>query len=113
MTNWHQKAQKKLSTQDRVFDAVTAFAGSPTFIYIHAVWFGLWIWFKVENFPYGLLTMLVSLEAIFLSTMVMISQNRQADRDKVQAEHQYETQEKLLEENTKLTKIIHDHVTKK
>ena len=55
------------------------------FVYIHILWFGCWIGLGVEHYPYGLLTMIVSLEAIFLSTFVMISQNRadakrQADR---------------------------------
>src|SRR5690242_8369184 len=57
--------------QNRVADAITAFAGSMTFVYIHILWFGCWIGFGVESYPYGLLTMIVSLEAIFLSTFVM------------------------------------------
>ena len=61
--------------QNRIADRITAFAGSMTFVYIHIAWFGCWIGFGVE-YPYGLLTMIVSLEAIFLSTFVMISQNR-------------------------------------
>ena len=52
------------------------FAGSMRFVYLHIVWFGLWIGLAVEGYPFGLLTMIVSLEAIFLSTFVMISQNR-------------------------------------
>src|SRR5512133_4179368 len=51
-------------------------AGSMMFVYLHILWFGSWIGFGVESYPYGLLTMIVSLEAIFLSTFVMISQNR-------------------------------------
>ena len=62
--------------QNRVADRITAFAGSMTFVYIHIAWFGCWIGFAVEDYPFGLLTMIVSLEAIFLSTFVMISQNR-------------------------------------
>jgi uncharacterized membrane protein len=64
------------SAQNRVADKITVFAGSMTFVYIHIIWFGCWIGFGVEHYPYGLLTMIVSLEAIFLSTFVMISQNR-------------------------------------
>ncbi|MEA2552874.1 MAG: hypothetical protein QOJ65_1050 [Fimbriimonadaceae bacterium] len=76
-------------TQDRVADAITNFAGSMVFLYVHVVWFGVWIavnlgWIgharQFDPFPFGLLTMIVSLEAIFLSTLVMISQNRQADQ---------------------------------
>ncbi len=88
------------SSQDRVADAVTAFAGSLRFVYIHALWFGLWIvantgvWgpaLVFDRYPYGLLTMLVSLEAIFLSTFVMVSQNRQAARNDLRSELDFET----------------------
>src|SRR5262249_17482530 len=64
------------SVQNRIADQITAFAGSMWFVYIHIIWFSCWIGFGVEKYPYGLLTMIVSLEAIFLSTFVMISQNR-------------------------------------
>jgi uncharacterized membrane protein len=56
------------NVQNRIADQITAFAGSMWFVYIHIVWFGCWIGFGVESYPYGLLTMIVSLEAIFLST---------------------------------------------
>src|SRR5215470_3724445 len=70
------------SFENRVADRITAFSGSMRFVYLHALWFGLWIGLGVESYPYGLLTMIVSLEAIFLSTFVMISQNR-ADEKRV------------------------------
>jgi uncharacterized membrane protein len=70
--------------QNRIADTITRFAGSMPFVYIHIVWFTLWIALHVETFPFGLLTMLVSLEAIFLSTFVMISQNR-ADEKRARA----------------------------
>ncbi|WP_326724972.1 DUF1003 domain-containing protein [Streptomyces sp. NBC_00243] len=87
-------------TQDRIADAITAFAGTMQFVYIHAAWFAVWIvvneglfgesaiW---DPFPFGLLTMIVSLEAIFLSTFVMVSQNRQALRENVRADLDFET----------------------
>src|SRR6266567_2917468 len=87
-------------TQDRVADAITTFAGSLNFVYIHSVWFGVWILLNVgllgaalefDKFPFGLLTMIVSLEAIFLSTFVMVSQNRQAARADVRSELDFET----------------------
>ena len=65
------------SLQNRIADAITRFAGSMTFVYVHIAWFSLWIGLRIEKFPYGLLTMMVSLEAIFLSTFLLISQNRQ------------------------------------
>jgi len=87
-------------TQDRVADAITNFAGSLRFVYLHSVWFGIWIVLNVgilsagaafDKFPFGLLTMIVSLEAIFLSTFVMVSQNRQSARDGVRAQLDFET----------------------
>ncbi len=72
----HQEERAR-SLQNRIADAVTAFAGSMWFVYLHVVWFAIWIGLGVEQYPYGLLTMVVSLEAIFLSTFVLISQNRQ------------------------------------
>jgi uncharacterized membrane protein len=68
--------QRAKSFENRVADRITDFAGSMQFVYIHIIWFSCWIGLGVEKYPYGLLTMIVSLEAIFLSTFVMISQNR-------------------------------------
>ncbi len=85
-----QTAQKR-TLQERLADVITAFSGRMRFVYIHIVWFGAWIlsntgWLglpRFDPFPYGLLTMIVSLEAIFLSTFVLISQNRlSADADR-------------------------------
>ncbi len=85
--------------QDHLADRITAFAGSLKFVYLHAVWFGVWIIVNVgvfgqtdefDKFPFGLLTMIVSLEAIFLSTFVMVSQNRQAQRSDVRSELDFE-----------------------
>jgi uncharacterized membrane protein len=72
------------SFQERLADGITTFSGRMSFVYLHAAWFGAWLllnagWFGLkpfDPFPYGLLTMIVSLEAIFLSTFVLISQNR-------------------------------------
>ena len=86
-------------TEDRVADSVTTFAGSLNFVYIHTVWFGLWIAVNAgvfgaalvfDEFPYGLLTMVVSLEAIFLATIVMVSQNRQAARSDIRSDLDFE-----------------------
>jgi len=86
--------------QDRAADQVTAFAGSLNFVYIHSVWFGIWIVvnigllgtaLKFDKFPFGLLTMIVSLEAIFLATFVMVSQNRQSARADIRSELDFET----------------------
>ncbi|MEA3056160.1 MAG: hypothetical protein QOD30_1592 [Actinomycetota bacterium] len=88
------------NAQDLIADKVTTFAGSLTFVYIHAAWFGLWIAVNIglaglnhefDKFPFGLLTMIVSLEAIFLSTFVMVTQNRQAARSDVRSQLDFET----------------------
>ena len=67
---------------DHATDHITAFSGSWLFLSLHVLWFTLWISLHIEPFPFGLLTMIVSLEAIFLSTLVMMSQNRQSDKDR-------------------------------
>jgi Protein of unknown function (DUF1003) len=83
--------ERAQDVQNRVSDKITAFAGSMTFVYIHVLWFGLWIGLGVEKYPFGLLTMIVSLEAIFLSTFVMISQNRADAKRQVIADQQWTT----------------------
>jgi uncharacterized membrane protein len=83
--------QRAESVQNRIADQITAFAGSMWFVYIHIIWFASWIGFGVEKYPYGLLTMIVSLEAIFLSTFVMISQNRADAKRQVIADQQWQT----------------------
>jgi len=89
-----------LKAQDRTADRVTAFAGSLNFVYLHGVWFAVWIAINIglfgaaltfDDYPFGLLTMIVSLEAIFLSTFVMVSQNRQAARSDIRAQLDFET----------------------
>jgi uncharacterized membrane protein len=93
-------------TQLRVADAITAFAGSMPFVYIHAFVFAVWMLF-VESDPWPKLTLIVSLEAIFLSTFVMIGQNRQATFQQAKADHDFVEQELELKTNTELTRAIH------
>ena len=96
--------------QLRVADAITTFAGSMPFIYIHTLVFAVWCstgLFGKDVFPFQFLTMAVSLEAIFLSTFVMIGQNRQAKVAEVKANHDFNEQEQELHTNTELTKAIH------
>jgi len=92
--------QAVVEAQDRIADRVTAFAGSLKFVYIHSAWFAAWIALNVgalgaaavfDAFPFGLLTMIVSLEAIFLSTFVMVSQNRQSARADIRSQLDFET----------------------
>ena len=93
--------------QLRVADVITSFAGSMKFVYIHAVLFVVWMVF-IESNPWPKLTLVVSLEAIFLSTFVMIGQNRQAAFQQAKADHDFVEQEQELKTNTELTKAIHD-----
>ena len=88
--------------QNRVADKITAFSGSMLFVYIHIVWFACWIGFGVEDYPFGLLTMIVSLEAIFLSTFVMISQNRADAKRQVIADEQWKTVQEEDHQNKEL-----------
>jgi Protein of unknown function (DUF1003) len=83
--------QRAAYTQNRVADAITTFAGSMAFVYLHVLWFGCWIALGVERYPFDLLTMIVSLEAIFLSTFIMISQNRADARRQTIADQQWKT----------------------
>src|SRR3954454_9203094 len=94
--------QRAADAQNRIADAITRFAGSMTFVYLHVIWFGCWIGFGVEEYPYGLLTMIVSLEAIFLSTFVMISQNRADATRQVAANQQWQMVQEEDHQNRRL-----------
>jgi uncharacterized membrane protein len=94
--------ERAADVQNRIADAVTRFAGSMTFVYLHVIWFGLWIGLSVEPYPFGLLTMIVSLEAIFLSTFVMISQNRADATRQVAANQQWQMVQEEDEQNRQL-----------
>ena len=100
----HQE-KRHASVQNRVADRITDFAGSMVFVYAHIIWFVLWISFRVEKFPFGLLTMIVSLEAIFLSTFVMISQNRADAKRQVLADAQWKTVQVEEDQNEQLIKL--------
>ena len=93
------------SIQNRIADRITKFSGSMWFVYLHALWFGLWIGLGVEKYPYGLLTMIVSLEAIFLSTFVMISQNRADAKHEVVADQQWTMVKEEDHQNEELLKL--------
>ena len=94
--------ERARNLQDRIADAITRFAGSMQFVYIHIIWFAVWIIFRVENYPFGLLTMIVSLEAIFLSTFVMISQNRADAKRQIIADQQWNTVQEEDQQNRQL-----------
>ena len=104
--------QRAQNVQSRIADAITAFAGSMAFVYVHIIWFALWVGIPLEKYPFGLLTMIVSLEAIFLSTFVMISQNRADARRQVFADQQYQMiqeekaqNELMIEQNKRIEAV--------
>lgn len=102
--------QRAASIQNRIADAITWFAGSMWFVYLHIAVFAYWILsrghpFVEDPFPFGLLTMVVSLEAIFLSTFVMISQNRADSRRQILADHQWQLVQDEERQNEELLAI--------
>ena len=92
--------------QLRLADRITSFAGSMNFVWLHAAVFIAWMLF-LEPSPWPTLTLVLSLEAIFLSTFVMIGQNRQTAFQQAKADHDFQTQELELRTNTELTRQIH------
>jgi uncharacterized membrane protein len=110
--------ERRAKFENRLADTITRFAGSMDFVYLSIVWYGLWIAIPLEEYPFGLLTMIVSLEAIFLSTFILISQNRADEKRQVVADHQWETVEareaqieqlmSIATEMLQLTRAIHE-----
>jgi uncharacterized membrane protein len=97
--NMNIEFDKFASLEVKLANKITTWAGSMVFVYIHILWFGLWVWansghfgpqYVFDPFPYGLLTMIVSLEAIFLATFIMISQNISSQKSELRAEHEYQ-----------------------
>src|SRR5258707_3300119 len=97
--------ERATNEQNKIADNITRFSGSMTFVYIHIIWFASWIAFGVEKYPFGLLTMIVSLEAIFLSTFVMISQNRADAKRQVISNEQWTTVKEEDQQNRQLLDI--------
>jgi CRP/FNR family cyclic AMP-dependent transcriptional regulator len=118
--NVNEEVEENLTVVQRVADWLAWFSGSIAFLVLHAVWFGAWILLNVglirvpglsgfDPFPFGLLTMIVSLEAIFLATFVLISQNRQVEKDKVRGDIEYDVNIKAEMEVGELHQKI-DHI---
>ena len=93
------------SVQNRIADVITRFAGSMLFVAVHVVWFAAWIGLRIERYPFGLLTMVVSLEAIFLSTFVMISQNRADEKRQALADQEWRIVQTEEQQNEQLLTI--------
>jgi uncharacterized membrane protein len=106
----NQRLKRAEDLQLKIADAITSFAGSMPFVYVHIVLFAGWMLFA-EKSPWPTLTLVVSLEAIFLSTFVMIGQNRAAAFQQAKANHDFLEQELELKTNTQLTRQIHQLTT--
>jgi uncharacterized membrane protein len=100
------RAHRSADVQLKIADAITRFAGSMVFVYLHVAVFAAWMVFA-ESSPWPTLTLVVSLEAIFLSTFVMIGQNRAAAFQQAKADHDFVEQEAELKTNTQLTREIY------
>ena len=103
------ESKRAQDVQVLIADMITRFAGSMAFVYIHVAAFAIWM-LLLERSPWPTLTLVVSLEAIFLSTFVMIGQNRQAAFQQAKADHDFVEQELELKTNTQLTREIEAHV---
>ena len=115
--NVNEEMEEKLSVLQRISDWIVWFSGSMEFLLVHTIWFVAWIFINVflirfaqfDPYPFGLLTMIVSLEAIFLSVFVLISQNRQAAKDKIRADIEYDVNIKAELEIAHLHEKV-DHI---
>jgi uncharacterized membrane protein len=95
--NANEEMETKVTPLERLTDTIAAFSGSLLFLAVHGAWFLIWILVNTlpglpafDPFPFGLLTMCVSLEAIFLSVIVLLSQNRQSAKDRIRADVEYD-----------------------
>ena len=137
--NVNVEIEERITAFQRVADWIAWFSGSMWFLMLNTIWFVSWIVINTldigiiqfDPFPFGLLTMIVSLEAIFLSIFVLISQNRQAEKDRVRSDIEYEVnvkaelevanlhektdrfQEKTLEQLARIDKILTDLQSKR
>src|SRR3954465_2406600 len=102
-----QFAKRQADIQLPAAAKIPGLPGSMQFVYLHALVFAAWMLF-IEKSPWPTLTLIVSLEAIFLSTFVMIGQNRQAAFQQEKADNDYSNVDRLLEQNTELTRRVHD-----
>ena len=97
--------ERTQNVENRIADAITRFAGSMLYVYIHIIRFASWIIFGVEEYPFGLLTMIVSLEAIFLSTFILISQNRADEKRQVVDDQQWQMVQDEEQQNQELLRL--------
>lgn len=114
--------ERRMTLTDRLTDKITAFCGNMIFVYVHLIWFALWLIYNsvaekpFDPFPFGILTMIVSLEAILLATLILIFQNRQVEISELRSESDYRVDlktEKKISEVLALLREIHFSLAKK
>lgn len=116
LRNVKQMIENKKTRTDRISDKITQFCGNIHFIYLHIIWFGAWLLYNFlakdpfDSYPFGMLTLIVSLEAIILATFILISQNRQGEITNLRSEADYQIDlraEKKVAEILAILKEIH------
>ena len=100
-------AERAAEFELRLADRITSVAGSMKFVYLHLLVFGFWM-LVVESRPWPTLTLAVSLEAIFLTSFVLIGQNRQAAFQQAKADHDFVEGLQELKLNTELTREVQE-----
>lgn len=113
-------SQRQRSTSDRVADAISAFCGSMAFLWVHVLWFTVWLVWNTglvgtkpfDPFPFNFLTLIVSLEAIFLSTFILISENRQSRVDERRSHLDLQINLLAEQENTKMLQLLREIAVK-
>jgi len=120
--NVAEEVKHRSTIMDKMTDWIGVFTGNLWFVYVHIAWFGVWIWYNLTSpnafdpFPFGFLTLIVSLEAILLATFILMAQNRQVEVSDVRGELDYNVNvksEKMLEEVSKTLNELHRHFFKK
>ena len=115
VTRLEQAAREQRTPADRIAEHIAHFCGSMKFVWVHVIWFGGWILFNsipglphVDPFPFTFLTLIVSLEAIFLTLFVLISQNRMSREADHRAELDLQVNVLAEQEATMVLRILHD-----
>ncbi len=117
VANANQIIEAKTTRWEHIADTIAAVSASQQFVLIHIIWFSTWIITNLilgnkgwDPFPFGLLTLIVSLEAIFLSIFVLVSANRSGDKDRIRADADYQVnlkaQYEIMQLHAKLDKLL-------
>ena len=114
VTRLEKEAREQRTSTDRLAEKIARFCGSMTFVWVHVIWFGGWILLNsipglshVDPFPFTFLTLIVSLEAIFLSTFILISQNLDSRINERRSHLDLQLNLLSEQENTKMIVMLH------